>query len=75
MKPKERLTLKKKNSSPLDFKNMDTATLIMYSHFYMDKVDEGAPMEDYYKNMVALVNSEIERRKEKSFKNIKKLVD
>ncbi|QVW28926.1 hypothetical protein [Bacillus phage SWEP1] len=66
--------MKKKTSSPLDFKNMDTDTLIMYSNFYMDKVDEGAPMEDYYKNMVTLVNLEIERRKEKSIKNIKNLL-
>ncbi|MEB9013962.1 hypothetical protein P4H82_27725 [Bacillus cereus] len=67
--------MKKKTSIPLDFKKIDTETLIMYSNFYMDKVDEGAPMEDYYKNMVTLVNLEIERRKEKSLKNIKKLID
>ncbi|UNA01639.1 hypothetical protein MG295_00222 [Bacillus phage vB_BcgM] len=67
--------MKRKISSPVDFTKLDIETLIMYSNFYMDKVDEGAPMEDYYKNMVALVNLEIERRKEKSLKNIKKLVD
>ncbi|ARQ95108.1 hypothetical protein FLAPJACK_238 [Bacillus phage Flapjack] len=67
--------MRKKISSPVDFEKLDIETLIMYTNFYADKFDEGEPMADYYRNMLTLATAELEKRREKSLKNIKKLVD
>ncbi|AGY48632.1 hypothetical protein Spock_232 [Bacillus phage Spock] len=67
--------MRKKISSPVDFENMPTDHLLMYIDFYRDKIDEGEPMDDYYRNMLTLATAELEKRREQSLKNIKKLVD
>lgn len=59
--------LKKKTSSPLDFSKMDIETLNMYSDFYTDKIDEGEPMDAYYRNMLYLVSLEIGKRVYKKY--------
>jgi len=54
--------MRKKISSLVDFENMPTENLLMYIDFYRDKVDEGEPMDDYYRNMLELAEGELAKR-------------
>lgn len=54
--------MKRKNSSPIDFKKVDTVLLFQYAELYENKIKYGSPMIDYYRNMLELVEEEIGRR-------------
>ncbi|UGO49051.1 hypothetical protein JARJAR_237 [Bacillus phage vB_BanH_JarJar] len=77
MKRMEVFTLAKtKISSPVDFENLDTETLIKYAEFYTEKVmEEDSTMWTYYYRMQQLAYDELDVREEAMLKVFKKVID